>query len=236
MAIIPLTKLSEFETRVAEKIPNVTATDLSTLQKTANLGQAISEYSRLRPLEKIDEKAGDGNYEYALPSDWVVNFSIFRKIEYPAGTSQDPNDDLIEPEKYEVYKTSSTSKLRFFDITPTSGKTIRRTYTIKHLVDVTSSTIFLNDGDAVCALAAAFCCFDCARFYAQDSSSYISADAVDRRGKSSKYLEAGRGLVKEYATHMGLGEETVTAAVGVKNLDFEYPWGQDFITHPADWR
>lgn len=236
MAIIPLTKLSEFETRIDEKIPNVSAVDLTALQKTANLGQALSEYSRIRPLEKTDEKSGDGGYEYALPSNWVADFSIFRKIEYPAGTSQDPNDDLIEPEKYDVYKTSATSKLRFFDISPTSGYTIRRTYTIKHTVTATASTVLANDADAVCALAAAFCCFDCGRFYAQDSDSYIAADAVDRRGKASKYLEAGRSLVKEYATHMGLGEETVTAAVGIKDLDLEFEWDQDFITHPADRR
>jgi len=236
MAIIPLTKLSEFQTRVNEKIPNVELSDLTTLQKTANLGQALSEYSRIRPLETVDEISGDGNYEYALPSDWVADFSIFRRIEYPAGTSQDPNDDVIEPEKYEVYKTSTTSKLRFFETTPTSGKTIRRKYTIKHSISDTASTVFANDADAVCALAAAFSCFDCARHYAQDADSFINADAVDRRGKSAKYLEAGRSLVKEYATHMGLGEETVTAAVGIKNLDFEYPWNQDFITHPAEWR
>lgn len=237
MAIIPLTKLSEFETRVLEKIPNVSVTDLTLLQKTANLSQAVSEYSRLKPLEKTDDKAANGSYEYDLPSNWVADFSVFRKIEYPAGVSQDPSDNEIESEKYGVYKTASASKLRFYETSPSSG-TIRRTYTIKHTLAATAeaTTIYANDGDAVCALAAAFCCFDLGRHYAQDSSVYISADAVDRRGKSSKYLEAGRSLVKEYSIHMGLGEDAVTAAVAVKDLDLDFNGQGDFLTHPADRR
>ena len=169
-------------------------------------------------------------------SSGVVDFSIFTKIEYPAGTSQDPNDDLIEPEKYGVYKTSAANKLRFYEISPSSGKTIRRTYTIKHSISATASTVYANDGDAVCSLAAAFCCFDLGRFYAQDASTFISADAVDRRGKSAKYLEVGRSLVKEYATHMGLGDDVVTAAVGIKDLDLDFNGLGDFITHPPDRR
>lgn len=228
--------ITTFRARVLEKVPNVSTDELSNAQTDANVQQAVSQYSRLRPLEKVDEISGDGTYEYALPSDWVSDFSIFRRIEYPAGTSQDPNDDVIEPEKYCVYKTASTSVLRFFETTPTSGHTIRRTYTIRHSVTADASTVFANDFNAVCSLGAAFCCFDLARRYAQDTESLLAADSVDRRGKSGKYLEIGRGLLKEWATHMGLGEETVTAADGIKDLDLDLDGMGDFITHPPDKR
>lgn len=224
--------LSTFRARITEKIPNVNTDELTNDQKDANLTQALSEYSRLRPLEKVVDTNADGSNEYDLPSGWIADFSIFLSIEFPAGTSQDPKDDEIAPENYGVYKNDSESKLRFYANTPTSG-TIRQKFTIKHSVTADASTVLDNDFDAVTSRAASLCCFDLARYYAQDTSSTLSADSVDRQGKSEKYASLGRGLLKEFAVHMGLGENTVVAGVSIKNFDLEYPGGQDFLTHPT---
>lgn len=225
--------LSDFITRVQQKVPNVETTDLGTTEITANIQDAVRKYSKVRPLEKVDDVAGNGGYVYDLPSDWDEDFSIFQKIEYPAG-NQEPT--IIQPEAYMVYKDASTKKLHFLEISPSSGYTIRRTYTKLHTVSVSTSTIRDSDFDAVCSLGAALSCFDLSRRYAQDTESLIGADAVDRRGKSGKYADRARELLKEFKDHVLGAEESIAPAIALKEFDSTYGWNEDFITHPASWR
>jgi hypothetical protein len=189
------------------------------------------------PVVTVKDVTADGTYEYATPTGWVNNFSVITQIEYPADEEQDPADAIIAPEKYGVYQNASAYKIRFYDITPAAGETIRISFTTRHAVVTASSTVFANDSDAVCSLAAAFCCFDLARRYGQDNDTFISADSVDRRSKSDKFLSLGKSLVNEYSIHFGLNKDSeVLAASGMKNLDLEYPGGVEFITHPAEDR
>lgn len=221
--------------RVDEKVPNVGIDELSTAQKTANVLQALKEYSRHVPNKLTVDISGDGSYEYALPAGWVNDFSSILQVEYPAGESQDPGDAIIPPEQYGEYRTAVARVLRFYGITPAAGYTIRITFTAPHAA--TAATIFANDFDAVCSLASAYCCFDLARRYSQDSESFISADSVDRRTKADKYLGVGKSLVNEFAIHFGLNKETeIAAASGTKNLDLFFPGKIDFITHPSEER
>lgn len=229
--------LAPFLTRISEKIPGVSTDELTTLQRTANVNQAVREYSRHAPRSLVKDIAGDGSYEYTLPTEWIEEFSSIQKIEYPAGVSQNPEDATLAPETYGVYKNATASKLRFYSITPAAGKTIRATISVPHSVAAAASTVFVNDFDSVCALASAFCCFDLARKYAQDNDSFISADSVDRKSKSEKYLSLGKSLVSEFAVHFGLDKDAETMAGSTyKNFDMFYPGGVDQITHPAEDR
>jgi len=226
--------LTTFLTRILEKVPGVSTDDLTAAQVTANLQQAIREYSRNVPLVVTVNINGDGNYEYTIPTGWVPGFSAIQQIEYPAGIAQTPSDNIIAPEKYGVYNNATVDRLRFFDTAPGSGNIARVTFTTVHSVVTAASTIFSNDFDSVCSLAAAFCCFDLARRYGQDNDSFISADSVDRRSKSDKFLSLGKSLVNEFSIHFGLNKDVeIVAASGTKNLDMYYPGGIDFLTHHA---
>lgn len=228
--------LTPFLTRISEKVPGVTATDLTSLQIAANLQQALREYSRHRPVILVSDIVASGAYEYSLPASWVPEFSSFQSVEFPADVSQDPLTNQIAPEKYGVYQNATVSKLRFYDITPGTG-IIRATYTAPHSVVTAASTVFANDFDSVCSLAASFCCFDLARRYAQDNDSFIAADSVDRKSKSEKFLSLGKSLVNEFAIHFNLNKEAeVTAASNNKNYDIMYPGDIDQLTHPAEFR
>jgi hypothetical protein len=230
---MPADFLTPFLTRISEKVAGASATDLTPAQIAANLQQALKEYAKTAPLILVQDITATGEYEYTLPTGWVDEFSSFKSLEYPAGVSQNPEDALIQPEKYGVYKYPASSKLRFYDIAPGSG-TIRATYTAPHAVITASSTVYTNDVDSVCSLAAAFCCFDLARRYAQDNDSYISADSVDRKSKAEKYLSLGKSLVNEFAVHFGLNKDAEVMAASIsKNLDIYYPGGADQLTHPA---
>lgn len=223
-------------TRIAEKVSNVEEAALTTAMKTSNLTEALLEYNRHAPLRLVKDINADGSYTYSFPSGWVNDFSDIISIEYPAGTCQNPEDAFIAPEKYGEYRDATTRKLRFYEITPAAGNIIRVTFTAQHSI-ATTSTVYPNDAEAVYALAAAFCCFDLARRYAQDSESSIAADAVDRRGKSEKYLSVGKSLVNEFAVHFGLDKDAeVVAASANKNLDLMYPDKVDYLTHPVEER
>lgn len=226
--------LTPFLTRILEKVPGVSTDYLTSAQVAANLLQALKEYSRYVPAILVKDIVGDGSYEYTLPAGWVSDFSVIQSVEYPAGISQDPADALLQPEKYGIYKNATTSKLRFYDTSPAAGNTARVTFTVPHSVTTDVSTVFANDFDAVCAIAAGFCCFDLARRFAQDQDSMISADSVDRRTKSDRYQSLGKSLVGEFSIHFGLDKEAaVIACSSMKNYDIYYPGGIDQITHPA---
>ena len=228
--------LTPFLTRIDEKIAGASTDDLSALQRAANLQQALKEYSRNAPRVLTADIVASGAYEYSLPASWVSEFSSFLNVEFPADVNQDPLANQIAPEKYGVYKNATVSKLRFYDIVPTTG-VIRVTYTGVHAVVTASSTVFSNDFDAVCSLAAGFCCFDLARRYAQDNNSFINADSVDRKTKSDKYLSLGKSLVNEFAIHFNLNKEAaVEAASSKKNYDIYYPGDVDQLTHPSEFR
>ena len=226
--------LTPFLTRILEKVPGVSTDYLASAQVAANLIQALKEYSRYTPAILVTDISGDGSYEYALPTGWVTDFSAIQSVEYPAGISQDPADALIPPEKYGVYRNATTSKLRFYDTSPAAGNLIRVTFTIPHTVVTAASTVFANDFDAVCAMAAGFCCFDLARRFAQDQDSMIAADSVDRRTKSDRYQSLGKSLIGEFSIHFGLDKEAAVIASSVmKNYDINYPGGMDQLTHPS---
>lgn len=224
--------LTPFLTRIAEKVPGVSAVELTAAQVASNLIQALREYSRVAPKLVVVDISAANNYDYPLPSGWVEAFSAITRVEYPADVNQNPEDNVIPVEKYGVYQNASASTLRFYQIAPASG-IIRVTYTIPHTVVTAASSVYANDSDAVCSLAAAACCFDLARRYAQDNDSFITADSVDRKTKSEKYLSLGKSLVNEYAIHFGLDKDAeVMAASGSKHWEIDYPGKTDQLTHP----
>jgi len=199
------------------------------------IDHAIRIYSKDRPLEKIheDDSADGDKYDFDLPYDWVNNFSgITGRIEYPV------SDDIQTPQYIEdndwiIYKKPDGWVLRFVGLTPSSSYTIRYPYITPHALTDTGCTIFENDFDAVCELATGFCYRALAAKFAQTQEPTIEADAIDYAHKADEYLRLTEDAFKNYAKHMGKGDEAEEKppAMAVQDLDIQFPWVADYLTH-----
>lgn len=69
------------------RLLQITGTDelLTDEEIQERIDDAVEHFSKHVPLIGRKEYIGNGEHEFALPSDWVEGFSVVRKIEYPAG-------------------------------------------------------------------------------------------------------------------------------------------------------
>ena len=209
------------------------------------LEQAVVIFSKDKPYTKIEEKDGDGSaYDFALPDDWIDSFSyIVGKIEYPADDYQNPQ--YIEDSDWKFFKklvaTVKTTYLRILNFIPADGKTLRYEYALPHTLNETTCTIHDSDIEAVISLAAALCFWALAAKFSQSTDSTIEADVIDYQRKSDLYSALAKEKMAVYNSLMGLGEESkgsgaASAGISVKDLDIEYSWKEDMLTHPARFR
>ncbi len=194
--------------------------------------EALNQFSRDYPSERVADIAGDGGYAYDLPSDWVSGFSQVPKVEYPQG-NRPPT--YLESADFRIYKNTSTEQLYFDSHTPGASETIRITYTTLWL-EGTVSSIPPNMVDALAILTAANCCNTLARVYAQSVDASLEADVIDHQGKSDVYAQRSRDLMKRYNAFVGKTGSGPKAASGQADWDVNYPWGGDRLTHPRKQR
>ena len=223
--------LSDFNSRVDELVKDG-ASDLSSDEVDNAVLAAVKRYSQHKPQSLVHEFAGDGGYDYSLPNDWVKGFSRITQVEYPYDQQQ-PN--VIAKEAWMLFlklvNSTQTLVLRFLAISPVAGEYVRITYTIPHVVDETSSTVFANDFDAVCSLAAAYCCGALSRKYSQTSDPTIAADVVNYAAKASSYASRAKELYQSYLDQLGLTE--TPASVGTKEFDTGFVWGEEYLSHKS---
>jgi len=193
---------------------------------------AVKRYSLHKPQSLAHEFQGDGGYDYDLPSDWVHGFSRISQVEYPYD-QQRPN--VIPQEEWTLFlklvNSTQTLVLRFLAISPVAGEYVRITYTIPHVLNDSSSTVFTNDFDAVCCLAASYCCGALSRKYSQTSDPTIAADVVNYAAKASSYASRAKELYQSYLDQLGLTE--VPASVGTKEFDTGFVWGEEYLSHKS---
>lgn len=232
---------TEFTTKITGTIQDDVGI-LSTDEKSSFLDEAVRTYSKDKPQEKVKETEGNGSYTYDLPTDWDNDSSaIISSIEYPITGYQDP--PFIDDNEWIIYKQAATTKLRFLASSPQSGYSFRYTYTLPHTLTNNSNgenTITDNDFDAVCDLASSLCCRALAAKYAQTDMPTIEADTIDYARKSDDYTNLANELEKRYDEHLGKGlpaeEMAKPGASATKDMDIEYMFGHDYLTHPKGWR
>ncbi len=221
-----------FETLFADRVRDSGA-KFTTAQIDRAIVEAVKRYSRVRPVEAVQDFAGDGaTFDFALPIGWQQDSSTIRAVEYPAG--QRPAS-LLEPADWELYRsTTSVVKLRLKSLTPASGQTLRVTWTKPHVVDVTSSTIIAHDEEAVSNLAAAVGLRQLAAHYANTVDPTIQADSVNYRSKSSEYLKLADTLEGQYKQHLGIKDDTSEIVAGGTFVDVDRTSSLrgDLLTHP----
>ena len=189
---------------------------------------ALSRYSKHRPKEQAYDITGNGTHVYAVPDDWVKEFSSIRKIEYPIG--ENPPSFLDEQDDFAIYKTTEAEQIMLPNDTPAATETFRMTYTIPR----TEENIAEGDQDAVANLAASICLGYLASYYIGSGSPTVQADVVDHQSKSSQAAARAKACLKFYNDHFGIKEDGSVPAAGViGQLSTGYPGGSDRLTHPT---
>lgn len=231
-----MANLQDYYRALGELVPGTHSVGLE--EQLNAINSALALHSKHRPLEKVEDVAGTGGFDYAL-SDleyWADGFSRIVTVEYPVDdTSPDPSV-LVEGDDWAIYRKPAGQVLRFLAATPETDETIRVTYTARQSFnedDVCS--VAEADDSAVQKLAASLFCRILAAAYAQDQDSTIQADSVDHGSKRREY-EAQAGKYRtEYDEHMGLGKAkdgTLKAACATQDWDTKPPSGWDWLTHP----
>ena len=225
-----------FETLFGDRVRDSGA-KIATAQIDRAIVEAVKRYARVRPIEAVQDYAGDSaTFDFALPTGWVQDFSTIRSLEYPAG--QRP-PSMLEDSDWQFYRLStSVLKIRLTVVTPSTGQTLRVTWTKPHLVDVAGSTIAAQDEEAVANLAAAIGLRELAAHYANTVDATITADSVNYRSKSSEYLKLATELETQYREHLGLNAKDSEALAGgtMVDVDRRSSLNQDQLTHPNRWR
>jgi hypothetical protein len=194
--------------------------------------EALNYFSKDYPQVKAADIAGDGSYQYDVPSDWVDEISQLKSVEYPAG--ERPPVYLEPDNDYLIYKSTSGEKLLLVNHTPATGETLRLTYTIPYVED-TIDNIPAPKQDGLVLLTGVLCCEALARHYAQSQDSSIDADVADHQNRSNIYAQRAKELQKRYNDFMGK-QKGPGAASGTREWDVNYPWGGDHLTHPRRQR
>lgn len=226
--------LSDFDAKLVIVIQDQAAV-LPPADRQAFLLEAVSRYSQDRPQVLAAEIPGDGGFDYDLPQDWEEGFSAAGPVEYPAGEQQPA---ILDDNDWILYQTKDGKVLRFLAGSPGATETILFTYTTRHSVTSSASTIPAVDQDAVINLAGALCCYALARKYAQTSDPLIAADSVNYGSKSGEYAKRGKELEGLYKTHIApaAADGGLTAASVSGDWDSNAGWGTDRITHPRGLR
>jgi len=225
-----MSTLATFQTLFDDRV-RATGEPFTAQQKERAIQQALKEYSQVRPLITAQDYAGDGTtYDLTLPTGWQDGVSTVQQIEYPAGQRQ---PIYIEPADWRFYVTPSGKKIRLASITPSTGTTLRLTYTKLHAIDAAQSTVGSLDEEAVADLAASIGLTDLAAVYANTQSPTITADSVNYGDKSRTYLELAKELKARYRKHLGLDQQSdAPPAGGFIDQDRTASDGKDLLTHP----
>lgn len=225
-----------FETLFGDRVRDSGA-KFTTAQIDRAIVEAVKRYARVRPVEAVQDYPGDGaTFDLALPTGWVPDLSTVRSLEYPTG--QRPAA-LLEAEDWQFYRVSTAVQtIRLTTLTPSAGQTLRVTWTKPHLVDVSGSTIAVQDEEAVANLAAAIGLRQLAAHYANTVDPSIAADSVNYRSKSSEYSKLATELEQQYRQHLGITDTDSETLAGGTFVDVDRlsSLNQDPLTHPNRWR
>ena len=184
------------------------------------LGDAIRAYSRISPYcpRPIDYEGDGETYDFDLPSNWDLEFSRVRSIEYPVGY-QEP--EYLEPDEYILYYSPTSGwQLRLFSI-PASGETLRVLYITLHRLTDSEDTIPERDKRAVCYLAGSLIARNLAAKYAGFTDPSLSADVINYRTKQREYSEVANQFEAQFKLHFGMDARALAPAAGAwGELDF----------------
>lgn len=188
----------------------------------AVLEEAVKRYGRARPRRWVDDVAGDGGFDYALPA----GAAGVGQVEYPAGQRE---PEMVDALDWTLYEAPAGPVLRFRIATPAAGETIRLTLTGEHSIAEGSTSVPAADHDVLVLIASSLACEQLSSHYTNQGDSTIGADSVDHKSKATEYaMRAKRFMSLVPEPFRSLEEGEVQAAGG------EVSYGEEvfLLTHP----
>lgn len=221
--------------RTARKLHDIgpgsgtTETLLTDTEITEEVNAAVTQYSVDLPRERVADITGVTSPYFATSSltGWVDTWSRLLSVEWQAAavganyqpTYLDVNEDVRD------YQDSSARYLWLPAYTPVSGDTTRFRYTTPHTLDNTTDTIPTPHFDAVCDLAAAFCCTRLQAKFAKSNDSTLAADSVNYRDSQLRFKQAGETFMAAYRRKCALPEGSGPAPAGrIVDWDTDASW------------
>jgi len=206
------------------------------------LQQAVRYYSKFRPYEHTVDIPGDDGFEYALPTDFDIETSTILSIEFPVDVSSptSPREPRYLTENaWWLYRLPpNVFMLRFTGITPAVGETVRVVYEGTHVVTTSSSTVPIQDSDAVVNKAACICCIWLASHYSQAGESTLNAQVANHQSKATHYRAQAKLFCGMFDEYLGIGPDAPVVGAGlfVTVMPSTYPWGEGRLTHWETFR
>lgn len=188
--------------------------------------EALEAYDDDAPRLVVADTAGNGVlYDFDLPATYVDGYSRIVSVEYPIGSRP---AEYVPSDQYGIYRTSTTTKLRFNYLTPANGTSYRMVFTGRHTIDdldsATATTIPAIHTQAFVNLCGAKCLMRLAARYTQEKESTLNIDSVDRVGKSDATRRLADKLLASYREIVAVSRGESPAST-VVNWDVGYAGG-----------
>lgn len=218
--------LVDYQTLTDNLVRDDTA-KIATGDRDRALTAAFARYGKDRPRTKVEDLAGAGTNELALPAGWQDGFSALKSLEHPVGNVP---ATLIAPEFYRLYQKPASTVIQL-DSAIGAAQAVRATYTVRHQVDAGTDTIPVDDREPIASYAAAILLDQLAAFFSGASDSTIQADVVDHRSRGSEFAARASRLRKFYFDQLGIDPKREVAAGTVVALDVRDSLGGPRLTH-----
>jgi hypothetical protein len=229
-----------FAALIARKVP----TDRRGLETEDFIDAAVRTYERFRPRLATVAVTGNATHTYACATTftdpaWAVGFSEVRTIEYPDG--EDP-PEYLERDDWALVNTADVSSARrqslyIYPYAPAATETFTVTYTARHTVSASVSTIPGEDEEAVADLGAAALMEELAARYddltaGPDLPADFVATYVEKATAARTNARAARARAR---TMLGLPADSRgdfgANGVAVTDFDMRLHGGRGGLTH-----
>lgn len=204
---------------------------------------AVTQFSLDRPRERVIDVTGQTTpyFDLSILTGYVPQWSTILSIEWQAaavGVNYQPDYINLDDET-EYYQDTTKRYLYIKRLTPVTGDTTRFRFTLPHATLTAVSgddTIPAPYFDAVCDLAASYCCKRLAAHFSAASDPTIAADSVNYRDSQLRMKQSSEAFMESYKRKVGVTEPGSKPASAVRNWDTRLSVGADWLTHPAGWR
>ena len=200
-----------------------------------SIEQALNYYSKDNARIVVESEVGDSGKYYPLTNlaSWENDFSEILQIDYDAGSriGSDERPQFLSEDNgdWQYYRDASTRYFFLPHHSPTSGTTLIITYTARHTLDSTTSTIPTQHEKAVVYLSIAELT-NTLQFHAEKSiDPPAGANYVSLRAKSSGFRDVGKVFFDRYMRELG-GNELVGASHW-REYDQKYVTGDSYFFH-----
>ena len=233
--------LAGFKVRIGIVLPDVSSFIATTAGNEMEQGirNALEQFGRDVPREVIADITGDGTtYDLTLPASYLDGYSGITTIEYPAG---ERFPILMDSTAWSLYRTEAALHLRMLAVTPTSGSTVRITFTgmhtIKDLDSATVTTVPPYSTEAFTLLATAQCLYILSARFLHEQEDTLNLDSVDRGSRTDQARRLANDIMKQYRELIGESSEgALRPASGMVDWDSSYAGsGYPRLTHSRRW-